>query len=172
MHKAFKVINEMFKDGILKNYAIGGAVAVMYYTEPFDTFDLDIFFIPDEKEKIIVLTPFYNYLTKRKKYKTYKEYIMINGTPIQFIPAADELEKEAVENAIEINYKDIKLKIIRVEYLMAIFLKVQRKKDILKLLKILDEAKIDYNLLNKILEKYGLTKTFENFKNNYYGKRN
>jgi hypothetical protein len=64
MDKAFKVINEMFKDGILKNYAIGGAVAVMYYTEPFDTFDLDIFFIPDEKEKIIVLTPFYN---KEKK---------------------------------------------------------------------------------------------------------
>ena len=75
----------MFRKGILKDYAICGAVATIYYTEPFDTEDIDIFFIPPEKEKIIVLTPFYDWLIEKKKYKTYKEYILIGKTPIQFI---------------------------------------------------------------------------------------
>ncbi|MBU1599184.1 hypothetical protein KKG61_03650 [bacterium] len=67
MEKAFKVISEMSKEGILTDYAICGAVATIYYTEPFDTYDVDIFFIPPEKEKIIILTPFYNWLLKEKK---------------------------------------------------------------------------------------------------------
>jgi len=42
MEKIFKVINEMHQKGILKDYAIGGAVATIYYTEPFATKDIDI----------------------------------------------------------------------------------------------------------------------------------
>ncbi len=33
LSKIFRVINEMFQRGILKDYAIGGAVATIYYTE-------------------------------------------------------------------------------------------------------------------------------------------
>jgi hypothetical protein len=58
--------------GILKDYAIGGAVATIYYTEPFATKDIDIFFIPPEKDKLILLTPFYDFLLK-KGYKIYKK---------------------------------------------------------------------------------------------------
>jgi len=42
MEKAFKVISEMSKEDILADYAICGAVATIYYTEPFDTFGPDI----------------------------------------------------------------------------------------------------------------------------------
>jgi hypothetical protein len=38
---------------------------------------------------------------------------MIRNTPIQFIPATTELEKEAVENAILIKYRNIGVKISR-----------------------------------------------------------
>lgn len=159
----------MYKEGILKDYAIGGAVATIYYTEPFDTKDIDIFFIPPEEGKIIVLTPFYEWLLRKKKYKTYKEYILIGKTPIQFIPATTELEKEAVKNAIAVSYKGIELKILSPEYLIAISLQVYRRRDIVKLIKLFDEAKIDKKLLIRILTKHSLSKGFEDFMAKYYG---
>ena len=167
MEKIFKVINEMYQKGILKDYAIGGAVATIYYTEPFATKDIDIFFIPPEKEKVILLTPFYDFLLKRG-YKTYKEYIMIGNTPIQFIPATTELEKDGVENAILVKYRNIDVKILRPEYLIAIFLKVYRPKDRDKLIKLLDQTNIDKTFLSDILERHNLDKKFNDFMRKYY----
>ncbi|MEO0129934.1 MAG: hypothetical protein ABIL02_06820 [candidate division WOR-3 bacterium] len=165
--RIFKLINEMHKKGILKDYAIGGAIATIYYTEPFATKDVDIFFIPPEKNRLILLTPFYDFLLKRG-YKTYKEYIMIGNMPIQFIPATDELEKEAIENAILVKYKKIEVKIFRPEYLIAIFLKVYRPKDREKLIKLLDQTKIDKRFLSNILRKYKLNNKFSDFIRRHY----
>lgn len=167
IEKVFKVINRMYREGIIKDYAIGGAIATVYYTEPFATQDVDIFFIPSEKEKIILLTPFYDFLLK-KGYKTYKEYILIDDTPIQFIPASTDLEKEAVKNAILVKYKNIEVRILKPEYLIAIFLKVYRPKDREKILKLLQQTKIDKTLLKKILQKYNLNNKYNEFLKKYY----
>ena len=158
----------MYEEGTLKDYAVGGAVVTIYYTEPFATQDVDVFFIPSEEDKIIILTPFYDFFLK-KGYKTYKEYIMIGDTPVQFIPTATELEKEAVEKAISVKYKDVDIKILRAEYLVAIFLKVFRPKDRDKLIRLLDQVKIDKTLLNDILSRHNLDKNFDDFIEKYYG---
>jgi hypothetical protein len=168
VERVFKVIDKMYQEGVLKDYAVGGAVATIYYTEPFATKDIDIFFIPVEKEKIILLTPFYEFLLK-KGYKTYKEYIMIGETPIQFIPVASELEREAVEKAISVKYRNIQIKILRPEYLIAIFLEVYRPKDKDKMIKLLEQAKIDKTFLQDILAKHNLDKKFNDFRVKYYG---
>ena len=162
IEKVFKIINKMHQEGVLKNYAIGGAVATIYYTEPFATKDIDIFFIPPEKEGLISLTPFYDFLLK-KGYTTYKEYIIIGETPIQFIPAATDLEKEAIENAILVKYNNLEIKILKPEYLIAIFVKVYRPKDKVKLIKLIDQTKIDKPFLQDILQRYGLDKKFNEF---------
>lgn len=163
MEKAFKVISRLHKEGVLEEYAIGGAIATIYYTEPFATYDVDIFFIPPEEHGLIVLTPFYDALTK-KGYKTHKEYIMIGETPIQFIPAATELEKEAVLHAVPVKYKNIKINILRPEYLIAIFLRVFRLKDREKIVRLLEQTEIDEKLLADILTRHGLMEKFENFR--------
>ena len=158
----------MHQEGILKDYAIGGAVATIYYTEPFATKDIDIFFIPPERDRIVLLTPFHDFLLK-KGYKAYKEYIMVGDTPIQFIPAATDLEKEAVKNAVSIKYKEIEIKILKPEYLIAIFASVFRAKDREKIIKLLEQAKVDKNLLSKILKTYGLWDKYQSFLKKYYG---
>lgn len=163
MDKALKVISRLHKEGVLEEYAIGGAIATIYYTEPFATFDVDIFFIPPEEQGILVLTPFYDYLNK-KGYKTHKEYILIDETPIQFIPAATALEKEAVQNAVVVSYKNVKVNILRPEYLIAIFLSVYRLKDREKIVKLIEQTKIDRKLLTEILLRHGLKEKFENFR--------
>lgn len=163
MDKAFRVISRLHKEGVLEEYAIGGAIATIYYTEPFATYDVDIFFIPPEEQGLIVLTPFYDALTQQG-YKSYKEYIMIGETPIQFIPAATELEKEAVRHAVPVKYKNIKINILRPEYLIAIFLRVFRLKDREKIVRLLEQTKIDEKLLSDILTRHGLKEKFETFR--------
>lgn len=163
VEKAFKVISRLHKEGVLEEYAIGGAIATIYYTEPFATYDVDIFFIPPEEQGIIVLTPFYDFLAK-EGYKTDKEFILIGETPIQFIPAATALEKEAVRHAVPVKYKDIQVNILRPEYLIAIFLRVFRLKDREKIVRLLEQTKIDEKLLSDILTRHGLKEKFENFR--------
>lgn len=152
----------MHEEGILENYAIGGAIATIYYTEPFTTRDVDIFFVPPEERGILLLTPFYDYLFK-KGHKTDKEHILIGETPIQFLPATTELEREAVQHAVSVPYKGSKVKILRPEYLIAIALCVFRLKDREKIVKLLEQAKIDKTLLADILKRHGLKKKFKSF---------
>ena len=71
------------------------------------------FFIPPEEQGLLVLTPFYEFCMKRG-YKTDKEYILIGETPIQFLPAATALEKEALQHAVPVRYKNISFSLISV----------------------------------------------------------
>ena len=166
MESAIKIINEIQKTGLVKAYAIGGGIALSYYVEPILTFDLDIFFIPP-KERLDSLSPIYEYL-KKKGYKHQKEMIIIEGIPVQFIPAYNELVKEAVEKASQSKYRRVKTRILKVEHLLAIALQTDRSKDRERVIKILDEARIDKSYLEKILKRFDLYDKFLNFKSRYY----
>ncbi|MBU1261500.1 hypothetical protein KKH65_02485, partial [bacterium] len=85
---------------------------------------------------------------------------IIEGIPVQFIPA-DELEEEAVRNARQIEYEGIKTKVVLSEYLMAILLRVERKKDIEKIERLLEQAQIDKEKLESILQRYHLMEKFK-----------
>ena len=93
---------------------------------------------------------------------------MIDSIPIQFIPSSTDLEKEAIKNAILVKYKNVSIKIIKPEYLIAIFLNVYRPKDKDKIIKLLGQAKIDKTFLKEILQRYKLDKKFDEFIKKYY----
>ena len=88
MKNILKVINRMKQDGVIDRYAIGGAVAAIYYLEPAATLDIDIFvFLPKTPgATLLSLSPIYQYLTKLG-FKTEKEYVLIDKWPVQsFLP--------------------------------------------------------------------------------------
>ena len=156
----------MEKDGIIRKYCIGGGIATVFYIEPLLTYDIDIFFIPSqETKKIMSLSPIYEYL-KKKGYKIEKEHVIIEGIPVQFIPVYNELVREAVENSIEIKFKNVKTKVLKVEYLISIMLQTFRPKDRERVLRILEETEIDREYLNEILKRHNLKKKFEKFLKN------
>ena len=39
----FRVLGEMCHAGVIGNYAIGGATAILFYAEPTRTYDLEVF---------------------------------------------------------------------------------------------------------------------------------
>ncbi|MDP3025491.1 MAG: hypothetical protein Q8O10_08140 [candidate division Zixibacteria bacterium] len=162
MKKTIAVLNQLRKKGLIKNYAIGGGIATIFYVEPFFTYDLDVFIIPSgtvKKQNLILLSPIYNYL-QAKGYKWKGEHILIEGVPVQFIPA-DEFEKEAVARAKAVEYEGVKTKVMAPEYLVALLLRAGRKKDMEKTEKLLEQTKIDRRKLRAILRKYGLTRKFD-----------
>ncbi len=159
MKKALQIINKLKSEGLIQDYAIGGGVGTMYYTEPITTYDLDIFITIREKgQGIILLTPIFEYL-KEKGYKWSGEHIILDDYPVQFI-VADELEKDAIENARDITYQGVKTRVMGPEYLIAILIRADRAKDILKVRMILEQYSIDHRRLSGILTKYKLREKY------------
>ncbi|MFN4226877.1 MAG: nucleotidyltransferase [Candidatus Ratteibacteria bacterium] len=165
MKKTLEVIIELKNKGLIKNYAIGGAIGVLKWTEPFFTRDLDIFIITEEvqNQKLIVLSPIYEYLKKRGYTEWIGQWIIIEGIPVEFIPTTDALTVESIENAVETEYEDIKTRVMTPEYLIALLLKAGRNKDKIKIEMLLKQAEIDNDKLQKILDKYELAEKFDNF---------
>lgn len=165
MKKTLCVINQLEKEGVVEGYAIGGATALLFYAEPALTFDVDIFiFLPGEKKQsgLIDLSPLYAAL-QAKGYRAEKEHVMIEGVPVQLIPAYNALIEEAVKNASLEEYEELMTKVVRIEYLLAIMIDTNRSKDRDRLGKVLDEVSFDQKKLSSILKRHRLLQKWEKF---------
>jgi len=80
MKKAIQVLNEIRDEGVIKEYAVGGAMAAMFYTEPIATYDLDVFVLfKDLTDSVLIsLSPIYNALRARG-YQEQGEYVYVEG---------------------------------------------------------------------------------------------
>ncbi|MGB9871322.1 MAG: hypothetical protein ACPLYD_06645 [Anaerolineae bacterium] len=158
MKDALRVLNELKEKGFVRDYAIGGAVAALRWTEPFFTQDLDVFVALEAQEGLILLTPLYEYLQSHG-YMWKGHWIVVEGIPIDIFPA-DPLETEAIEQAIEVEYEGVRAKVMTPEYLIALFLRAGREKDLAKLRMLLEQSGVDRSRLKEILERYGLSEKF------------
>jgi len=154
---AAKVINEMLEENVIENYALGGALAVTFYTEPIATQDVDIFFqIRAAKNTLAVPSPIYDYLT-RKGYKTKAEHIIIEDLPVQFLPVFNDLTNEAVEAANDFELEDTTIRVMSPEHLAAIMLGTGRTKDYLRIDMFVRNDLIDFGKLETILQRHELS---------------
>ena len=154
MEKTLQVIEEMARLGIIKSYAIGGGIAATYYIEPILTYDLDIFFLP-AKEGLDEIAPIYEF-ARGRGYDEQDEALVIEGFPVQFIPAYNDLVREAVADPAMLTYRGVKAKVVRAEFLAAIALQTGRAKDRERFIRLLESGSVDRTILARILEKHGL----------------
>ena len=66
--------------------ALGGALAAMYYVEPFATYDADIFFIPADKGLTAGIPAIYAHL-QAQGWRVEREHLLVRGFPVQFLAA-------------------------------------------------------------------------------------
>lgn len=161
-------INEMKKDGVIIDYAIGGAVGATFYLEPFSTFDVDIFvsFEIPPGTLIISPAPIFDYL-KVRGFKMSKDYFLIGGWPVQFLPPNSPLVEDALSEAILKKIGATEARVMTAEHLAAIALELSRPKDQTRLLQFLDEEAIDMPKFSTIIEKFELEDRFEAFKEKF-----
>lgn len=48
--------------------------------------------------------------------------MIIAGLPVQFLPAHNELADEAIESAASLTYENVPVRVVRPEYLIALYL--------------------------------------------------
>ena len=163
MEKEFKelvkVLREAKRRGIIGDFALTGALALSALTQPRATRDMD-FLVLMEKEKI----PFFvDWLKHSQNYNLAKHHagrskdriknlieIPSGSARADLIAAFYDVEKEAVATAITASlYRNVKLKIIRPEYLIILKLFAGSEQDIIDGAHLWNE-KIDRRLVRKM----------------------
>lgn len=156
MRETLKVLSRMARGGVTDAYAIGGAVAAIYYVEPFDTADPDIFVqSKGEGGGLDILAPIYEYL-RGLGHEARGEFIYVEGLPVQFLPAYNPLTQEAVERAQEISYSRVRTRVMRAEHLVAIMVQTGRPKDYLRIAMFLEHGAVNARSLRAVLRRHGL----------------
>jgi len=168
MKETLAAIQELKGNGVIADYAIGGAVGATFYVEPIATLDVDVFvlFSHDPDEALISLTPIYDYL-KDRGCEAKDEYVVLGGWPVQFLPLANPLIEEAVAEAADTDVEGIPTRIMTAEHLAAIALQLGRAKDYARVIQLVEAGCLDRARLDAILERHGLASAWAQFQRRF-----
>ncbi|HEY2830595.1 MAG TPA: hypothetical protein VGJ88_10800 [Thermoanaerobaculia bacterium] len=152
---ALAAIRDLKQQGIIEEYAVGGAMAVAFWTEPTATFDLDVFVQYTSGGMLVSLEPIYTWAAERG-YPAKDEHIIISGIPVQVIPAPDSLAAEAIATAAVLDYDGQPMRVIRPEFLIALSLtgSARTQKRVARAAQLLEEAQLDRRLLDDLVRRY------------------
>jgi hypothetical protein len=162
--QTIEAINQMQADGVIGKYAIGGAVGATFYLQPMATVDLDVFvaFPAAGAGLLVSLSPIYEYLRARGATEQ-DEYIVVGDWPVQFLPASDELDLEALAEARPADVEGLQTWVMTAEHLTAIALRTGRPKDRNRVLQFIEQGAIDVEKLQRIVERHHLTDKWKRF---------
>jgi hypothetical protein len=161
-------VNQMQAAGVIGKYAIGGAVGATFYVEPAATLDVDIFVtLPTAPGgSLLSLSPIYDYL-KARGGTVEDEHIVVGGWPVQFLPAGDQLELEALAEAVPTSVEGVGTWVMTAEHLAAIALRTGRPKDHNRILQFIEQGVIDREKLQTIVERHNLTEKWKRFERRF-----
>lgn len=163
-------INQMQADGVIRRYAIGGAVGATFYLEPVATVDLDVFvsFQTEAGSLLVSPQPIFDYLKARGGI-TEGEYIVVAGWPVQFLPTATPLAVEALEQAVEKDVAGVAARVFTAEHLAAIALQTGRAKDKARLLQFVEAGTFDTARFQDVIVRHGLAAAWQRFEQQFLG---
>ena len=98
MKELAQLLNEMRSEGIIKDYALFGAVAQMRYTELVATLDADVLVAVQGPDRLDLLSEIYAFCFERG-YTAEEESILVVVCPTQFVPTFSPLTEDALDLA-------------------------------------------------------------------------
>lgn len=153
----FRVLNEMRSEGVVSQYAIGGATAVLFYAEPTRTYDLDVFvMLPAQDANLVPLSAIYQW-TQARGFATLGEHVLIHDVPVQFLPAYSALVEEAVADAKELEYEGVKVRVIDPEHLVALALQAGGARRRERAWQLFEAGQIDRHRLRALFARHGIS---------------
>lgn len=160
MGKLIVALDDLINQGIIKDYAVTDGVAMVYHIYPVSAINAAIFFqSPDNYTDAQTLERIQNW-ARQKGYEIVGKFIKnIWELPTEFIPAKNELIKEAIKEAIEAPYRDKKIKILSLNYLIATLV---QEHSLLNsyLCRIMDVIPIDRAWLERTANKHGFAQRY------------
>lgn len=157
LRTVFQVLNEMKSECVFEDYALGGAMAALFYAEPLRTYDLDVFVLLTQQQGIILqLTPIYRWLEERGFYPD-AEHVLVHGVPVQFLPAYNGLTEEAVKEARKLDYEGVPVLVAGPEHLIALWLQAGGRKRRERSVLLLESGAVDGHKLKALLMQHHLS---------------
>jgi hypothetical protein len=113
----------MREEGVVTDYAIGGATAVLFYAEPTRTYDVDVFaLLPSVGQSLFVsLAPVYRW-AESQGFTVDAEHVLVHGVPVQILPAYNALVIDAIHTARVHDYQGLPVRVVGPEHLIALAL--------------------------------------------------
>jgi hypothetical protein len=164
MEKVIQVLNRMQADGVIEKYAIGGGIAAIYYLEPYQTDDIDVFISPVVvgANGLVSFGQIYSYL-EGLGYNVEREYIRIEGWLVQFVPASESVQEEAVTQADRVAFAGEFTSIFSSEHLAAELLRSGRLKDHVRVVSLLESEEMNMKVFHDIIRRHGLGLEWQEF---------
>jgi hypothetical protein len=125
--------------------------------------------LPETEGKTNLIDSVYLYLKKRGYDEHREEGIVIQGWPVQFLPAANQLDVEALAQAgdvdIEMNEAEgsVSTRILRPEHIVANALRRGRPQDLIGVIHFLQEHAVDLLILCPLLDRHDLKCEWQSF---------
>ena len=136
-----RALNDLRARGLVQEYALGGAAAAMWFTEPMYTEDLDVFCHLAGEGPSLSLAPIYAHLRQQGYLPVagtaHQDSVAIAGVPVQFL-VGGPLVDEAIDQAISVTIAGEPTRIFDLEYVIDIALDVGRVKDRLRIEQLLE----------------------------------
>ncbi len=152
------VLDDMRSRGIIKKYAIGGAMAGILYDEAISTVDLDVFFFFTNPQTglILSLEEIYDYATE-KGFVFDHEFIHIHGWLVQFVEASrNPLWEEATRRARTMVIDGRNVAVMLPEHLAAMWVLAGRRKDSVKIAAFDESGVLDRDKLADVLRRFDI----------------
>lgn len=154
-----RALNALKTEGVIDEYAIAGAMALVFWTEPVPTFDLDVLvLLPRSESGLVSLGSIYRWAESRG-YAAQEEHILVEGLPTQFVPSPNAIAREAIASAADMDYQGVAVRVVRPEYLIALYLQPEARtaKRRERAAMLLDLPSLDRGLVDEILRRHGLS---------------
>lgn len=150
---------EMKQRGIIRDYALGGAFGAMRYTEPFASFDADIFYIPSGSGFDAGIGDIFKHLESKGGQITGDGYVLVGSMPAQFLGASPMIA-EGISKATEEDVAGVPVKVLPLEYLVADAVRLggQKYRDRVRLM--MQQGNPDESKLKDVLTRYNLLTRF------------
>lgn len=163
-----RLLNSMVSDGVIDDYAIGGAVGATFYLEPLATVDLDVFvrLHPEPGKTIADPQPIFAFLASRG-HAMEGEYVMVGDWPVQFLAPPGPLGEEALRRAVTVDVEGTPARVFGAEHLAAMALETGRAKDKARLLQFIESGALDAERFEAVVARNGLTTAWEKFKREF-----
>ena len=158
VEQALRLANEAKAKGLIGDYAIGGAFAFIYYSEPFETKDLDLFVsLASTPSGLIDLGPIWRHFIAGGAAPE-GQFLRLSRLLVDFVPVADRLDEEALNEATDVQVGQQTTRVLTAEHAVAIAVRTARPQDRMKIARLLGSAPdaIDHTCLDRILEQHGL----------------
>jgi hypothetical protein len=150
-------IDELRERGAIAEYAIFGAMAQLFWDEAIPTWDLDVLVVlRNVANNLDPLRQILEWAAERN-YPIRNEHVVISDFPVQFVPVPDALHSEALENAAVLEVDGVSVRVVRPEYLIAIWLvpgsgSAPRRRE--RAAKLKEDVQLDANLLADLKVRY------------------